>query len=237
MIIDPTSRARGRRWGSLLRFAAVATGSLLVFAFGLFAWNARFLSSSIFGDPFFAAAFSIIPLLLGFPVLMVFGFLSRFIVEKFRKKPLPVRKYLPWLLPALIGLIGVVCSFLQDRSATKLFGDYLSIKPPASVSNFQYWWTTLPGDSLFAFSFKLNPADFNKLLTNHAYVADSDPQNIAQELKDNLPRGLVGSSIQTPAAPIVVVYKYSKQDPTGLPHIVDVFVTQGRDQIVICGDN
>lgn len=137
----------------------------------------------------------------------------------------------------MVGLIGVVCSFLQDRSAAKLFGDYLNLKPPASVSNFHYWWTTLPGDSLFVFSFKLNPADFNKLLTNHAYVADSDPQDIAQELKDNFPRGLVGSSIQTPAVPVVVVFKYSKQDPTGLPHIVDVFATQARDQIVICGDN
>src|ERR1700683_2778483 len=147
--------------------------------------------------------------MLGFPVLIIFGFLSRFIVEKLRRQPLPGRKYLPWLVPAVIGLVGVICSFvLQDRSAAKLFGDYLNLTPPASVSNFQYWWTTVPGDSLFAFSFKLNPADFNKLLASHVYVADSDPRDIAQELRDNLPRGLVGSSIQIPHAPFVVVYTH-----------------------------
>jgi len=208
--------------------------SLFILFFGLFAWSGRSLASSLFGDPFFAVAFSLIPVGFGFPILVAIGFALRWIIEKVLKRPLPRRTYVPWLVPVILGLGCLAAAYLQDRSPRKLFADRLQITPPASLTNFDYWWTTLPGDSLYIFSFRLDPSQFNQLLANHPFVKDSDPQDIQQQLTSDIPPF---SGVRLPSVLLTTVYKYSTENPPGLPHIIDVFTTQARDQVVICGDN
>ena len=55
----------GQKWRGLLKYGAVAISGLLIFAFGLFALNGRSLASTLFGDVFFAVAFSLIPGVIG----------------------------------------------------------------------------------------------------------------------------------------------------------------------------
>jgi hypothetical protein len=226
-----------RKWRRILQSAVVASGPFFAFAFGLFALEGRTLASTLFGDVFFAVAFSIIPVVVGFPILVGIGFLVRLIAERLLKRRIPGRTYAPCLIPAVLGVACVGGSFLLDRSPRKLFHDYLNTDPPASLSNFQYWWDTLPGDTLYVFSFDLAPSDFNKLLANHQFVEDSNPEDIRQALKENFPTGLPGLNIQLPQAPLIIMYKYSTENPPGLPHIINVFTTEKRHQVVICGDN
>jgi hypothetical protein len=67
------------------------------------------------------------------------------------------------------------------------------------MSGFQYWWDTLPGDSLYVFSFEVDPSEFNKLLANHSFVQSSNPDYIGMQHRDNF-LGLrwAGMNIQLP---------------------------------------
>jgi hypothetical protein len=229
------SETQNRR--TRLGSGVVAISSLLLFAFGLFAIEGRALASTLFGDVFFAIAFSIIPFVIGCPILIGIGFLIRSIAERFLHRRIAGRKYMPWLIPAVIGLGCVAGSFLQNRSSRKLFHDFLNIDSPSSVSNFQYWWVTLPGDALYVFSFEIDPTEFDKLLANRQFIEDSDPENIGQALKIMVRPGQFGMNIQLPHATLIKMYKSSTEGPPGVPHTINVFTTEDRRQVVICGDN
>jgi hypothetical protein len=227
-----------QKWRSFLKSAAIGTGSLFIFAFGLFAREGRTLASTMLGDVFFAAAFSIFYCVIAFPILVFVGFLLRLVLERLLKRQLPRRRYAPWLIPAVLGVGCLASSFLFDRSPRTLFRYYVNLDPPASMFGFQCWWITLPGDSLYILRFDMDPSEFNKLLVNHSFVQESNPEEIREALAQDFPTGLVGSNIQLPAAPLSVVYRYSRRDNLQeLPHIVDVFATADRHQVVICGDN
>jgi len=235
---DPRNRAaRFARIKNRLVSVALAIGSLVVFAFGLIALQGRTMASTMFGDGFFAIVFAAIPAIIGFPILIGIAFLLRWVAERILKRPLRSRRYWPWLMPAVLGLGCVAGSFLLDRSPRKLLRDFPNMAAPASLSNFQYWWITLPGDSLYILRFDIDPAQFNGLLANHQFVQDSDAMDIREALKNDFPAGLVGSNIQMPRSPVITVYKFSTEGPPGLPHIIDVYTTADRHEVLVCGDN
>jgi hypothetical protein len=226
-----------RRLRAICHFVAIVVGSLLLFVSGAFAANGRTISSGMFDDYFFAAALSVMDTVVAFPVLVGLGFLIRWIAEKRRRRPLPMRKYMPWAVPSVVGVVALCASFSFSRSPSKLLPEFTGINPPASLSNFQYWWDTLPGDSVYVFSFTIDPADFQKLLVNRSFTENSDPRYITQELLQNFCRNLPGQNVPLPASRLVKLYKHEKDDPSGLSHVVDIFTTADRRQIVICGDN
>jgi hypothetical protein len=233
-----TKTASSGKWRAFLNSLPLAVASLILFATGPIVLLGRVLASDLLSETtFIAAMFSIVVIAIGFPILVAIGFILRPAIEKSLGRQFSHRRFVPWLVPVFAAVICILASLFQDRSTRTLFHNRLNLAPPASLSNFKYWWATLPGDSLFAFSFSANPADFDKLLTNHTYVLDTDPQDIQNELRSNVPPNFVGSDLQLPSNPIVAVYKYSMEDGTGLPHIVDVFTTQKQDEVVIGGDN
>jgi hypothetical protein len=221
-----------------LGHAARAVASFCVLFFGLSILVGRPLASDMFSGPlFFAAVSSLIPAVLGFPVLIGVGFISRWIVEKVLKRPLPRRAYVPWLVPALVGLACFAATFLQDRSPQRLFTDRLHIAAPASVTNFDCFWTTLPGDSVYIFSFKINPSEFHQLLVNHPFVQDTDRYEVRQQLSSDI-SPMFG--VRLPPVSLTTVYTYSTAstgNPPSLPQIIDVYTNPAHDQVVIYGDN
>jgi len=225
------------RWQGFVESAGYAFLSLLILGFGLFALGNRLFSSSIFGDdPFFALAFSVICGALAFPLFIVIGFGGRRLAEKRLKRRFRQRGLVPWMAPVLGGLACFIAALCQSQSPASLFPDRLGAAPPASLSNFQYWSAIGPGDSMYAFSFKIDPAEFSKLLAVRAFAKDSNPRDIGQHLNFDLPPGW-DCSIGIPAAPLTTLYKYSTENPPGLPHIVDIYTTARRDEVLICGDN
>jgi hypothetical protein len=195
------------------------------------------MASTMFGDWFFAIALAAVPVIVGFPILVGVGFLLRWIVEGTLHRPLRRRRYWPWLAPALFGLGCAAASFLLYRTPRGILRDFPKIEMPASLSNFKCWRLTLPGDSLYILRFDINPTDFNKLLANHKFVQDSNAFDVHEALKGDFPVGLVGSNMQLPQASLAVVYKFSTESPPGLPHILEVYTTADRHEILICGDN
>jgi hypothetical protein len=161
----------------------VAIISLLIYASGFIVYNARTLASAILDDALLAAAFSIIPVVIGFPLLVATSYLVRWIAETAIRRSLPYREYALLLAPSVIGVVCLTVSVLQDRSPRKLLREFINTDAPPSVSNFEYWWRTLPGDSLYVLSFKVNPTEFNKLLANHSFVEDFDPEHIREALR------------------------------------------------------
>jgi hypothetical protein len=115
---------------SRLQIAAIALSSALILDFGLFALWARTCTSTLFGNVLFSAAFSIIYSVLAFPILIGVGFLLRWTADRLLKRPLSGRTYIPWLIPAVLGIGCFACSFLQDRSPRTLFRNFLNMDPP-----------------------------------------------------------------------------------------------------------
>ncbi len=112
----------------------------------------------------------------------------------------------------------------------------MKMEPPASISNLQVWWATLPGDSLFGFRFQIKPGDFVKLLGGRHF--DVVPHELIPSEVEYKVQNLSSLGMPQPLAPLTVAFQYSVDGPPpGLPHIVEIFANDDRSQIVVYGDN
>jgi len=220
---------------SVGKFALIIIASLVIFVLGMYALNAVQMQSDLLEGQTLAPIGTIIYVVLGLPISIVLGFIIRPIVESLLRRQLRHRTITPWLTPALAGIVALVAvAFSWDHSPKGVFHKFLKIDPPASVSDFKCWWTTLPGDMEYAFRFKIDPADFDKLLVHHTFVEHTTPYEIQDGLRWVQ---YARRDISLPPTPPIKMYEYSNTQNLGPHQYLDVFTNAGRDEVVICGDN
>jgi hypothetical protein len=229
---DPKNVSRAM---TAAKIALIGTASLLVFASGVYVNVAMASASSIRAGGWIAGAFTLVYVIVGFPLLVVIGFLVRFIGEWVLRRRLPFRAAFPWLIPMLLGVAGFATAF-SDRSPQTVYRVFLDEDAPGSLSSFQYWWTTVPGDQPFVFSFKLDPSEFNKIISRHGFIEDSDPDHIRDALHANFPSGMPGFHLSLPEMPLTKMYTFSDPPTTASQRFLYVLTTERRDTVVVCGD-
>jgi len=218
----------------------LAALSLLSFAIVAFFDLALSAGSNIQSGTGMALLFELFALPMFFPPLVGFGFLLRWVAERLLGHPIPRRNAVPWCLPTVAAIIGIA-SVLRQRLPGTAYHDWVSDKMPTSISNFQNWWQVLPGDTIFIVSFKINPSEFDQVLTRHQFQETTDSAQIQHQLLDywdekGSPRGL-GLHIFLPNSPLVHLYSYSETDSNSQPHMMYVLTNQPRDTVLVIGDN
>jgi len=220
---------------TLGRSAVVAFVAFLVCWLGLYAKIGLQLSSQLFGCPFFGGIFSLINVVVVFPIAVLVGFVVRLIAEFIMRRPMPARIVIPWLVPILFGLFAGATSYL-GRSPPVLFERFLDTPMPASVTGFEYWWTTAPGDVPFGLKFTINPRDFNKLLAGHEFIEMTRRDEIKMELGNWFNGGYFSPQIALPTSPLTHLYKHENAPGQGTPVIIVVLTTDRWDEVIVCGD-
>jgi hypothetical protein len=199
-------------------------------------YNERDLESDLLGNWFFAVGFALIPAVCGFILLVLVALLARLVLVKLLHRPLQHPASRPLIAPLAVGVVIACVPLLQDRSITRLFHSYLGVGVPSSVHDFHYWWGTLPGDSEFVFKFKINPAEFDRLLACRQFARVTDRSQVDDAAGEV---AAIFRNRQDLAIPghVPLIYEFNSQSPPGLPHIVKIFPSDNRDEVLIYGDN
>jgi len=199
-------------------------------------YNERDLESDLPGNWFFAVGFALIPAVCGFIFLLLVAFLARLVLVKLLHRPLQHPASRPLIAPLAAGVVIACAPLFQDRSITRLFHSYLGVGAPSSVHDFHYWWGTLPGDSEFVFKFKISPAEFDRLLACRQFVQVTERTQIEDATREVTDIVRNGQDLAVPVH-VPLIYEFNSESPTGLPHIVKMFPSDNRDEVLIYGDN
>jgi hypothetical protein len=225
-----------KSWKTLL----IAITSLICFTAIFFVFAAlTFVSNLQVGEPM-AGVMTVFLVPACFPLLVAAGYLFRRISEWLLRRKLPGRDFLPWLLPIVIGVGGVAVELAQSTNAAT-FHKFVADDMPGSIAGYHYWRRQqIDGDRIVVISFRLDPAEFDKLLSRRQFDATSDPQLIQTAIQRyseySQECGLENYRISLPKQGVVRMYWYSHEED-GVPCFRDVFTNKSRDEVLIYGGN
>jgi hypothetical protein len=222
-----------------MKTLAVATTSLAVFYIALFigeVWHAGSTIALGEGTAIFFVTFDIAFL---FPILVGLGFLLRWLFERVTHRRLPFRTVLPWYTHLPLSIAALVYA-VPDRSPSALFRQYVSDDVPASLSDFRYSWTSTFKNRHVVLSFRIDSADFKKVLSRYAF-AQSLPDQFQESAESSITRDPVDSSMNPPLSQLVQRYEYDPpKNPDGSwpdgPY-VKLFTTQSHDYVLFIHDD
>jgi hypothetical protein len=217
--------------------------SLLCFLFGAFANCASGMGSNLLAGAPMAGAMTLffLPILLvAFPVVVGLGFGLRAIIEVYGKRRLPARTIFPWSLPVVLGLVGAAPAVWYYSPATVYHG-FVGDPVPKSLADFHYWWQQVPGDDEYILRFKIDPKEFDGILSHHHFEKTIGAEQVRAALdKEDCALGdyrrSPGAFFSLPAEPLVQMYRFYADD-NGLPRIMNVYTNAARDTVVVFGDN
>jgi hypothetical protein len=229
---EPTTRRS-------LKTLEIAATSFAVFYIALFigdAWQAGSTFALGEGHALFFVTFDIAFL---FPILVGLGFLFRWLFERVTRRRLPFRTILPWWTHLPLSIAFLVFA-APDRSPSALFRQYISDDVPASLSDFRYSWTSTFNNRHVVLSFRIDPAEFKKVLSRYAF-AQSLPDQFQESVELSITRDPVESSMNPPLSQLVQRYEY---DPPTNPDgsrpdgpYVNLYTTQSHDYVLFIHDD
>jgi hypothetical protein len=196
-----------------MRIGFYAIVSFLIYAAAVFVGDACSAGSTFGEGVGHAGVFGTFFVLVTFPMLVAAGFFLRWAFERLARRPLPYRSTLPWFVHVPLSL-AFISSVIPDSPET-LFRRYVADDVPRSLSDVRYWHTSGFGNSTTVMSFRLDPAEFGKVISRYEYVERSDPGGFRPSFIEQLAESRPDFPVSLPGTPLVYEYSYSEPGPGG----------------------